>query len=330
MATPYTVDNDGALHLGPRAIPVPSSISPAARAFLAAVPRIPIPETPALSDKEGWYRHVREVDGNPLMAVSDEMIASIEATVDTHTIAGVPVYVATPKRRSAQTDQQIYLDIHGGGFIAGGGKLAKLRAARAAAEFDCICYGVDYRMPPDHPYPASLDDCIGVYNAILALHPSTSPIVGGVSAGGNLAAALALKVRDAGQPLPLALLLLSPALDLTKSGDSFETNKYIDVVLRGGEAGYQEIYADGHDLSDPYISPLFGNFERGFPPTFLQSGTRDLFLSNVTRMQRALRKANIPVDLQLWEAMPHGGFGPAPETEEVSAAIRHFISAQWK
>lgn len=207
--------------------------------------------------------------------------------------------------------------------------MAILRSARSAAQFDCICYGVDYKLLPDHPFPAGLEDCVNVYKAALGAHPGSKPIVGGASAGGNLAAALALKARDEGVQPPAAVILLSPALDFTQSGDSFETNKYIDVVLRESTGGYRALYARGHDITDPYVSPLLADFNKGFPPTFIQSGTRDLFLSNSTLLQRALRRAGVPVDLQLWEAMPHGGFGTAPEMEEVVIETRRFMDRYW-
>jgi acetyl esterase/lipase len=91
-----------------------------------------------------------------------------------------------------------------------------------------------------------------------------------------------------------------------------------------------QLYADGHDLTDPYLSPIYGDFTKGFPPTFLQSGTRDLLLSDTVRMHRALLRAGIPADLHVWEAMPHGGFGgifgnPTPEDAEMSAALVAFV-----
>jgi epsilon-lactone hydrolase len=90
------------------------------------------------------------------------------------------------------------------------------------------------------------------------------------------------------------------------------------------------LYADGHDLTDPYLSPLFGDFTKGFPPTFLQSGTRDLLLSDTVRMHRKLLQAGVTADLHVWEAMPHGGFGgifgqPTPEDQEMSETFVKFV-----
>jgi acetyl esterase/lipase len=184
-------------------------------------------------------------------------------------------------------------------------------------------------MPPDDPYPASLDDCLSAYRGVLARHRAEQVAVGGGSAGGNLAAALILRARDEGLPLPAAALLLSPEVDLTESGDTFKTMVGIDTV--GGGKSLMPVnllYANGHDLSHPYLSPLFGDFTTGFPPTLLTSGTRDFFLSNTVRMHRALRSAGIEADLHVMEAGPHSGFmADTPEERELDAEIRRFIGA---
>jgi acetyl esterase/lipase len=185
-------------------------------------------------------------------------------------------------------------------------------------------------MPPDHPYPAALDDCLTVYRALLEDHRPQDIVVEGASAGGNLAAALILRARDEGLPLPAAAVLLTPEVDLTESGDSFQTNLGVDTVLTQSLAVMSALYAAGHDLEHPYLSPLFGDFTKGFPPTFLQTGTRDLFLSNTVRMHRALRAAGIEAELHVFEAMPHGGFSGAPEDAEASAEARRFIDAHWR
>jgi acetyl esterase/lipase len=140
-----------------------------------------------------------------------------------------------------------------------------------------------------------------------------------------LAASLVLKIRDAGLPLPAACVLATPQADLTESGDTFETNAEIDVILRKRLSESIALYAGGHDLRDPYLSAVFGDFSKGFPPTMLLSGTRDLFLSNTVRLHRALRKAGVEADLHVWEAMPHGGFFGAPEDAEVLAEQAAFI-----
>jgi acetyl esterase/lipase len=169
---------------------------------------------------------------------------------------------------------------------------------------------------------------MATYRHVLAHHAPDKIIIGGRSAGGNLGAAMVLRARDEGLPLPAALVLLSPELDLTESGDSFEVNRHIDVVLPNPLMPINLLYANGADLRHPHLSPLFGEFAPGFPPTFLQSGTRDLFLSNAVRMHRALRRAQIPAELHVFEAMPHGGFSGAPEDAELAAEVARFV-CEW-
>ena len=181
----------------------------------------------------------------------------------------------------------------------------------------------DYRMPPDHPYPAGLDDCVAVYRALVERFGAANIVVSGTSAGGNLAAAAMLRARDEGLPLPAGLVLLTPEVDLTESGDSFRTLLGLDRL--GLLKRLNLLYAAGHPLEHPYLSPLFADFSKGFPRTFLQTGTRDLFLSNTVRTHRALCNAGVEAELHVWEAMPHGGFGGTPEDEELSAAFRRFV-----
>ncbi len=130
--------------------------------------------------------------------------------------------------------------------------------------------------------------------------------------------------------MPAALILLSPEVDLTESGDSFQVNQMVDVVLPGSLMRNNQLYADGTDLSHPFLSPLFGDLA-GLPPTFLQSGTRDLFLSNTVRMHRALRKCGVTAELHVFEAMPHGGFmGNTPEDSELADEVSRFARTHWR
>ncbi len=206
----------------------------------------------------------------------------------------------------------------------GAGDVCRLMARGKALLRPMITWSVDYRMPPDHPYPTALDDCVAVYRRLLEERAPEDIIVGGASAGGNLAAALMLRAKDEGLAMPAGLVLITPELDLTESGDSFCTMNGIDNVLKP-LMKTNLLYAGGADLADPYVSPLFGDVT-GFPPTYLQAGTRDLFLSNVVRMHRKLLTAGVEVDLHIFEAMPHGGFGgTTPEDLDLRASVLQFI-----
>jgi monoterpene epsilon-lactone hydrolase len=124
--------------------------------------------------------------------------------------------------------------------------------------------------------------------------------------------------------MPAALVLLTPEVDLTESGDSFVTLADVSVGLQSLHDA-NRLYAGGADLTDPYLSPLFGDVT-GFPPTLLISGTRDLLLSNTVRMHRKLRESGVDADLHIFDARPHAGYGAAPEEAAVSAEIGTFVA----
>lgn len=311
-----------------RTIPVPTSVSAEAQRFLAAGLGIGggAGTSPRPDDVDAW-RALIAVANEGLAAMLEASTADHASEVEEITVGGVPVFVITPEGSPADDDQPIFLDVHGGAFYLGGGAACRGFAKQTAATVRRRTWTIDYRMPPDHPYPAALDDCVTVYRSLLEVQSPDRIVVGGQSAGGNLAAALVLRARDEGLPLPAALVLLTPEVDLTESGDSFATMLGLDVVLTASLAESIALYARDHDLTDPYLSPLFGDFTRGFPPTLLQAGTRDLFLSNAVRMHRRLRSAGVEAELHVFEAMPHGGFFGAPEDDELAAEVRRFVTA---
>jgi acetyl esterase/lipase len=299
-------------------------VSDAAREYLAglaaarpAAPR----DYPAPGDREGWRRHVAEVDAWFRAAV---VRGGLPVVGERRDVAGVPVHVQAPREAAARSGP-VVLDLHGGALVYGAGEVCRASAATTAVTTGLVTWGADYRMPPAHPYPAALDDVVAVYRALLTERSPGEIVVAGGSAGGNLAAALLLRARDEGLPMPAALVLLTPEVDLTESGDSFVTNAPHDLAL-GSLREVNALYADGADLAHPYLSPLFGDLT-GFPPTFLQAGTRDLFLSNAVRMHRRLRAAGVAAELHVFEGMPHGGFGgDAPEDAELDAEVRAFVA----
>lgn len=315
-----------AVELPARSITPPQTISAAARAALSTGAATPRPPWPDPADTAAWREAI--VQSETIWAqVSGDMLAGCTALVADRTIAGVPCYVATPASPASGLTDCVYLYIHGGAFVFGGGLFAKAFGATNAERLGIEVVSVDYRMPPDHPFPAAPQDCVAVYRALLETHDPARIVIGGSSAGGNLASAATLMIRDHGLPAPAGAVLLTPELDLTESGDTFRTNEHLDVVLKRSLAECNALYAAGHDLTDPYVSPLFADLARGFPPTFIQTGTRDLFLSNSVLFHRKLRAAGIEAELHVWEAMPHGGFGfgNVPENLEISEEIGRFI-----
>lgn len=308
------------LHVPARDIPVPSSISPEAQAALELALFPPRTEYPSLEDTDAWRDLVRERD-EALLPLLEAGADAVDAVVDNREVAGIRVDVVTP---TGVDDDRVNLEIHGGALIFMGGPSCTAMTRAALGRLALTTWGPDYRMPPDHPYPAALDDCVATYRALLDERPADRVVVSGSSAGGNLAAALVLRARDEGLALPAAVVLHTPEVDLTESGDSFATNLGVDNVL-GLLRPVNELYAAGHDLAHPYLSPLFGDLA-GFPPTILLTGTRDLFLSNTVRMHRALRRAGVEAELHVLEAAPHAGFlGMAPEDAELAEEARRFV-----
>ncbi|WP_019925356.1 alpha/beta hydrolase [Nocardia sp. BMG111209] len=320
-------DSRPVLKVPARDIPVPASVSAEAQAFLAQG-LMTAPPYPAVDDHAAWRERIAQTE----IAMQLMYLArASRVTADTHEIAtaGPRVHVVTPQGVTGE-DRRVFLEIHGGALIQGGGETCRLNGIAAAGQVGARTWAVDYRMPPDHPYPAPLDDCVAAYRTLLREHRPGEIIVGGGSAGANLAAALILRARDEGLPLPAAAVLLTPELDLTESGDSFGTNAAVDIVGRQSLLPVNRLYADGHDPAHPYLSPLFGDFAAGFPPTLLTAGTRDVFLSNAVRMHRALRAAAVPAELHVFEAAPHGGFfGTAPEDGLVDDQVRRFVDTHW-
>jgi epsilon-lactone hydrolase len=305
--------------------PAPSSVSERAARYLDTPSEFggdPAPTDPR--DSATWEKYIGERDAVLAEVMGSRLPADLPLTESSFQIDGVTTYHFRPDQVEDGPDTPIYLDIHGGGLVLGGGEVCRLMGRGSSVMRPMITWSVDYRMPPRHPYPAALDDCLAAYRQLLDEREPHDIFVGGASAGGNLAPALLLKAKDEGLPMPAGLVLLTPEVDLTESGDTFRTLNGIDNVLQP-LASTNLLYANGADLTDPYLSPLFGDLS-GFPPTFLQSGTRDLFLSNTVRMHRKLLSAGVEAELHVFEAMPHGGFGGGtPEDLDLMQSVLRFL-----
>lgn len=300
--------------------PIPTTISEKAQEWLAF--QNPEIRFPPRDDTDAWLALVEQSDQ---FIIGQFLGRELPVTTEEQRIGDVPVHVARPRGVDDDPEGPLYINFHGGALIFGGGETCRFMSGMAALTSGLTTWGVDYRMPPLHPYPAALDDAVAVYRAALEVRGASRVLVGGGSAGGNIAAALVLRARDEGLPMPAALVLNTPEVDLTESGDTFETNRGADNVLRSLRE-VNLLYAGDNDLTDPYLSPIFGDVT-GFPPTFLTSGTRDLFLSNTVRMHRKLRAAGVEAELHVGEAMPHGGFGGStPEDQELAAEQRLFLN----
>jgi acetyl esterase/lipase len=317
------------LHVRAREVPVPTSVSPEAQAMLSLGMVGPEPEWAGVElDRDGWKKLIADREA-AVMAMSGMGGEFSAAVVEDEDLGGFVVFKIRPEGVSP-TDRRVYLDLHGGGFIQDGGSIGCSRAVDTAKDLGVVVWSVDYRMPPDFPFPATVDDCVAGYRRLLEERSPGEVVVGGASAGGNLAAATILKARDEGLPLPAGCVMISPCTDLTESGDSWNTNEGVDTVMRGSFMPCFVLYAGGHDLRNPYLSPVFGDFTKGFPPTILTSGTRDKLLSDTVRFHRALRAVGVPAELHVFEAFGHAGFlGRAPEDAERAREIRRFVHKRW-
>jgi epsilon-lactone hydrolase len=313
------------VHLPERDIGPPSTVSAEAQAHLSTYAASPRMAWPPATETEAWRDLI--VQRALLFApIVERMAANAVSPIVDEEIGGVPCYAAKPRGWDEATGA-IYLHVHGGAFVFGSGDFARAHAANNADKLGALCISVDYRMPPDHPFPAAPRDCVAVYQTLLERYSAGRIVIGGSSAGGNIAACATLMIRDEGLPLPAGIVLLTPEVDLTESGDSFRTNEWLDVVLKGSLAECNAVYAGDTPLDDPYLSPLFADLA-SFPPTLIQTGTRDLFLSNSVLFHRKLRALGLRAELHVWEAMPHSGFGGlSPEDADLFAEISAFTAS---
>ena len=206
----------------------------------------------------------------------------------------------------AHMKKHVILYCHGGGYSAGSCVYARTLTSKLAmaTSMDVLCF--DYRLAPEHPYPAAPEDAVKVWNYLMLLgYGAKDVIVAGDSAGGNLALSLVQVLKEEGRMLPGGLVLMSPWTDLTCSGKSHETKAQIDPVLNAeylDRARYA--YAGQLDMTDPKISPLFGEFH-GFPPTYIQVGDNEVLYSDAVRLQRRMAAAKVSVKLEHFEGMWH-------------------------
>lgn len=314
------------LHVPARDIPVPTGISAQARAILTAPPR-DFPGYPEVADIEEWRRYAAAVN-QAITGPMQARAALVEAECIDREVEGVRIYDVRPGQVD-HDDPRILLDIHGGAYIIGFGDACRAQAIGVAGDLKVRVWSVDYRSPPDHPYPAPLDDCLAAYRSLVESRGAGNVIVGGSSAGANLSAALMHRARAEGLPLAAGLILHTPHLDMTNGSDSLYANRGLDSVLTGNDlTSISAIYAPDGDYRDPCLSPLFGDL-KGFPPTFLSTGTRDLFLSDTVRMHAALRAAGVDADLHVTEAASHGNFHGAPEEAHITREVRKFMASRW-
>ncbi len=301
-----------------RSIPLPSAAS---NQLQEAIRTWPAPDISnagrAPSSEAEWLTTIAESDERWDRGVLETLVEST-TKVKPVVIVGVKAHRVTPALIAPANQQRLFLFLHGGAYVFGGGIGGTGEAILIAERIGIEVVSVDYRMPPGNPFPAALDDVVSVYKELIKSQSSQSIALGGTSAGGGLSLAVAHKLQAMNIELPGAIFAGTPWSDLTKTGDSLFTNEGLDRVLvtyDGVLSAAARLYAGKHDLKDPLISPLYGDFT-GFPPTILTTGTRDMFLSDVARTHRSLRGVGVTADLHVYEGMSHAGYMLSPNTPE--------------
>lgn len=306
--------------------PVPSTVSDEAKKILATAVNIDAKNAAAPNSTDAWLKVIEDTNA-PYLAIAQALASMDGLSVEKTEIAGVTVRIITPDSIPDDRQQKVLINLHGGGYALLGGELSIMESVGMALAGGFKVIAVDYRMPPLHPFPAAVDDGVAVYQALLQDYAATDIAIFGASAGGGLTASVTIAARDAGLPLPAAVVLNTPWCDLDKIGDSYFSNDGVDPVLSSydGRLGQMaSIYAGKEDFSHPLISPVYADYSKGFPPAMLVSGTRDLLLSCTVRLHRALRAANIEADLHVFEAMWHG-FMTVPEGQIANAETVAFL-----
>lgn len=243
-------------------------------------------------------------------------------------VGGVPAIVATPKKGPAERH---ILYLHGGGYVIGSPRSHIAVAARLAVRARASTSVIDYRLAPEHPYPAAIDDCVAAYRAIIADRDAASVVIAGDSAGGGAALATMVALRDAGDPLPAAAYLLSPWTDLTASGESATTLVDVDpMITMSGLHEFAALYAGDQPLDSPGVSPLFADLS-GLPPMLVQVGSDEVLLSDSMRLVAVARAAGVVVDVDVAPDMWHvfqAFAGLMPEATDALVEAAAFIRAK--
>lgn len=229
---------------------------------------------------------------------------------------------------------RVVLYLHGGGYCIGSPATHRPLAARIAHAAGATCYVPDYRLAPEHPHPAALDDALAAYRWLLSQgHKPADLALGGDSAGGGLVLACAVAMRDSGLALPAALVLISPWSDLTLSGRTGATHAWRDPILsRAIVALWAKCYLGTQPADHPLCSPLFAKLT-GLPPVLIQVGSEEILLDDSVRLAERARAAGVKVTLTQYEGMWHDFQVHAPVLHDSARAIAEiggFLRAHWR
>jgi len=312
------IDAQGTAHVT-RVVPVPSTISPEARKSLArSVSHAPTVES--LADRraktDDWQAKAGEAYRQ-----------AYPATVTSGTIGGVPVRIITPPVIGTGKSDRVLVNFHGGGFNADSGSLTESIPIANLTQTKVI--SVLYRLAPEHPFPASVEDTVAVYRELLKTYKPHNIALYGTSAGAILTAETAVKLKQLGLPLPGALGIFSGMGDFSKPGDSraIFALQGLSGYLTAPAPGVQDPeYVGTTDAKDPVLSPVYADL-RGMPPTLFVTSSRDLLLSGTTILHRAFLRAGGDAHLVVFEALPHAFWNDVdlPESREADELMAQFF-----
>src|ERR1700738_3031521 len=264
-----------------------------------------------------------QADVPTLRASFNELMARIPAPDDVRQsrtmIGGVSAIEVTAPGADADA---VILYFHGGVYVIGSAATSVPLVAELARRTGATIITLDYRLAPEHPYPAAVDDAQDAYHGLIEQGVGLGKIaLAGESAGGGLAVATLLALRDAGTPLPSCAFLMSPYADLTLSGDTILDKQAADPILTpDGLPLRVPDYVAGADASDPHISPVFGDLS-GLPPLLIQVGSHEILLSDALRLAARAAIADVPVTLEVTAGVPHVFQGFAAVLDEGDAAL---------
>jgi acetyl esterase/lipase len=314
------IDVDGTAHLT-RVVPVPLTVSEEARRSLAKkLVDPPVGET--LSEKRARTDAYHRTDAEAYLTLYPSRIES-------GSIGNVPVRMITPTAGvSLDRRDFVLMNLHGGGFTTDSGSLTESIPIAAITHTRVIA--VLYRLAPEHPFPAAVDDAVAVYRELLKSYRSNHIIVYGASAGAILTGEMAVKLKLLGLPMPAALGIFSTAGDFSTTGDTQAIYTVTGVAGRlsvpDPSRQFLADYVGSMNPRDPVLSPLYADLS-GMPPTLFLSSTRDMMLSSTTVLHRAFLRAGVDSELVVFEALNHGFWYEAglPETKEANELIAHFF-----
>ena len=311
-ADPYTTfDSDGTAHIQ-RAIPVPQTISPEARALMVSGAK--------------WIPPAGTKESDSFM---EKMKAAYPVDIESAAFGGVKVWVVTPKRPAPRKQDRLLICLHGGGFTSDSGSL--IESIPIAALTGTKVISVLYRLAPQFPFPAAVEDSVAVYSAALKTHSPGKIAIYGTSAGAVLAAQTAVQSQKSGLPMPAALGFFSGYVDLARYGDS--RFLYGSGGLKDFSSMIEPLkglgmvpYVRDHDRKDPVLSPMYADLGK-FPPVLCMTSTRDHCLSGTVDFHRALLRAGVDARLMVFDAMPHAFWYrfDLPESKEALEAQANFL-----